>query len=85
MLPKISELFQISIDELLGYSYENKAEERAETAPVRDETFQQEINQQVTDIVNREFDVGMREGRIPNAEELADVISDFFLTKEKNE
>ena len=81
LLPSIAELFQISIDKLLGHSYENKAEKLAETAQVMDEVIQQGINQQITDIVNREFDIGMSEGRIPKAEELADIISDFFMTK----
>ena len=81
LLPNIAELFQISIDKLLGHSYENKAKELADTDPVMDEVVQQGINQQITDIVNREFDNGMGEGRIPNAEELADIISDFFMSK----
>lgn len=81
LLPSIAELFQISIDKLLGYSYENKAEELVKTDQVIDEVVQREVNQQITDIVNREFDIGMSEGRIPNAEELADIISDFFMSK----
>ena len=81
LLPSIAELFQISIDKLLGYSYENKAEELVKTDQVIDEVVQREVNQKITDIVNREFDIGMSEGRIPNAEELADIISDFFMSK----
>ena len=79
LLPKIAELFQTSIDKLLGYSYENKAEKPAETDQFINEVFQREVNQQITDIVNREFEVRMSEGRIPNAEELADIISEFFM------
>lgn len=81
LLPSIAELFQISVDKLLGSSYEIKAEDIAKTIPVMDEDVQQGINQQITDIVNREFEVGISEGRIPNAEELADKICDFFISK----
>ena len=80
LLPGISELFQISIDKLLGTSYAMKAEEPAKTDQGMDEAAQQGINQQITDMVNREFEIGMSEGRIPNAEELADKISEFFLS-----
>ena len=81
LLPSIAELFQISIDKLLGNSYEIKSDELLETDQVVDEDVQQGINQQITDIVNREFEIGMSEGRIPNAEDLADKISDFFISK----
>lgn len=81
LLPSIAELFQISIDKLLGHAYEIKAEELVETDQVMNEVVQRGINQQITDIVNREFGIGMSEGRIPNAEELADIISDFFMSK----
>ena len=81
LLPSIAELFQISIDKLLGNSYETKAEEPVNTDPDVDAEAQRSINQQITDVVNREFEIGMREGRIPNAEELAEKISDFFMSK----
>ena len=81
LLPSIAELFQISIDKLLGNSYETKAEEPVNTDPDVDAEAQRSINQQITDVVYREFEIGMREGRIPNAEELAEKISDFFMSK----
>lgn len=81
LLPSIAALFQISIDKLLGNSYETKAEEPVNTDPDMDAEAQRSINQQITDVVNREFEIGMREGRIPNAEELAEKISDFFMSK----
>lgn len=81
LLPKIAELFQISIDHLLGNAYSTKADETVKTDQNMDEAAQQGINQRITDIVNREFEIGMREGRIPNAEELAYKISEFFLSK----
>ena len=81
LLPSIAELFRISIDKLLGHSYEIKAEELVEIDHVMDEVVQQGANQQITDLVNRELEIGMSQGRIPNAEELADIISDFFMSK----
>lgn len=81
MLPSIAELFHISIDKLLGNSYEIKAEEHVETDQCVDENIQQDINQKITDIVNKEFEIGMSEGTTPSAEELADKISDFFMSK----
>ena len=81
LLPSIAELFQISIDKLLGNPYETKAEVPVNTDPDMDAEAQRSINQQITDVVNREFEIGMREGRIPNAEELAEKISDFFMSK----
>lgn len=81
LLPSIAELFQISIDKLLGNSYEPKAEEPVNTDPDMDAEAQRGLNQQITDVVNREFEIGMSEGRIPNAEELAEKISDFFMSK----
>lgn len=81
LLPRIAELFQISIDKLLGDSYAIKAEEPVEIDQGMDEAVQQGINQQITDIVNREFEIGISEGRIPNAEELACKISEFFISK----
>lgn len=81
LLPGIAELFQVSIDNLLGNSYEVKTEETVDADQVMDEDVQQGINQQITDIVNREFEMGMSEGRIPNAEKIADKICDFFISK----
>lgn len=80
LLPRIAELFQISIDKLFGNAYAMKAEESVKTDGGMDESAQQGINQQITDMVNREFEIGMSEGRIPKPEELADKISEFFLS-----
>lgn len=81
LLPGIAELFQISIDKLLRNSYDIRAEELVKTDNVMDEDVQQRINQQITDIVSREFVSGLSEGSIPNAEVLADKISAFFDSK----
>lgn len=80
LLPRIAELFQISIDKLFSNAYAMKAEESVKADGGMDESAQQGINQQITDMVNREFEIGMSEGRIPKPEELADKISEFFLS-----
>ena len=81
MLPSIAKLFHISIDKLFGNSYEIEAEKCVGADKAVDENTQQEINQKITAIVNREFEIGISEGRIPNAEELANKISEFFERK----
>ena len=81
LLQSIAELFQVSVDKLLGTSCEMNEDESMKTYQIKDEDAQQEINQQITEIVNKEFEVGMFEGKIPNADELADKISDFFISK----
>ena len=81
LLPEIAELFQISIDKLLRNTCEAKAEEPVETDLVMDEGAQQGIDQQITDMVNREFEIGIREAKIPEAEELAEKICEFFLSR----
>lgn len=63
LLPRIAELFQISIDKLFGNAYAMKAEESVKTDGGMDESAQQGINQQITDMVNREFEIGMSEGK----------------------
>ena len=65
LLPGIADLFQISIDELLGNSYSGKAKEILESDQDMDEDVQQAINQKITDIVNREFEIGRIEGKHP--------------------
>ena len=81
LLQSIAELFQVSVDKLLGTSCEMNEDESMKTYQIKDEDAQQEINQQITEIVNKEFEVGMVEGKIPNTDELADKISDFFISK----
>lgn len=81
LLQSIAELFQVSVDKLLGTSCEMIEDESMKTYQIKDEDAQQEINQQITEIVNKEFEVGMVEGKIPNTDELADKISDFFISK----
>ena len=81
LLPSIAELFHVSIDNLLRNSYEIKTEELVEIDQVIDEDVQQRTNRQITAIVNKEFEIGMSNGRIPNAEELADKICNFFISK----
>jgi len=81
LLPSIAKLFHVSIDKLLSNFYAPKSEALVETDQVMDEDVQQKINRKITAIVNREFEIGMSEGRIPNAEELAEKISAFFNSK----
>ena len=80
LLPRIAELFHISIDKLFSNAYAMSAEVSVKTDGGNDESAQQGINQQITDMVNRDFEIGMSEGRIPKPEELADKISEFFLS-----
>jgi len=61
LLPAIAELFRISIDELFGDAHERKGEEFGEIDRVENEAVQQGINHQITDIVNREFEIGISE------------------------
>ena len=78
LLPSIAKLFHVSIDKLLSNFDTTNSDELVETDQIMDEDAQQEINRKITAIVNREIEVGMSEGRIPNAEELAEKISAFF-------
>ena len=81
LLQSIAELFQVNVDKLLDTSCEMNEDESMKTYQIKDEDAQQEINQQITEIVNKEFELGMVEGKIPSADELADRISDFFISK----
>ena len=81
LLPSIAELFHVSIDKLLSNFYVPKSEALVETDQVMDEDVQQKINHKITAIVNSEFEIGMSEGRIPSAAELAEKISAFFNSK----
>ena len=81
LLPSIAELFHVSIDKLLSNSYVKKVEEVVEIDQVMDEDVQQKINRRITAIVNREFEMGMSEGKTPSAEDLAEKISAFFDSK----
>ena len=81
LLPSIAELFHVSIDKLLSNFDVTNSAELVRTDQTMDEDAQQEINRKITAIVNREIEAGMGEGRIPNAEELAEKISAFFNTE----
>lgn len=81
LLPSIAELFHVSIDKLLSNSYVKKVEEVVEIDQVMDEDVQQKINRRITAIVNREFEMGMSEGKTPSVEDLAEKISAFFDSK----
>ena len=81
LLPSIAEMFHVSIDKMLSNFYVKTDEELAKTDNVMNEDAQQEINQKITAVVNKEFEIGMSAGRIPNAEELAEKISAFFSSE----
>lgn len=74
LLPAIADLFEISIDQLLGRSFDMKKEEVEAAKQIIQESSDETFNNQVTEFVNQEF------SKKPNidSEELSDSISDYI-------
>lgn len=84
LLPQIADLFHITIDELLRGSFEMNQQEIKEAVEIVEEVTDQNLNDQITELVNKEFETGNQEGNLPDTDSLAETISDL-ISKEFTE
>lgn len=84
MLPRIADLFHISIDQLLRGSFEmqpneiQQAKEIIHEAAIDDEEADAVYQNRITEMDNERFDEAMKNHEHVDSEELADMISDYF-------
>ena len=77
LLPMIADLFGITIDQLLRGGLEMNDQEIIHAKEIVEEVSHDDLNDQITDFVNQEFENGYANGNPPSADELGDKISEF--------
>lgn len=77
LLPEIADLFGITIDQLLRGGLEMNDQEIVHAKEIVESVSNEDMNDQITEFVNQQFESGYANGNPPTADDLGEKISDF--------
>lgn len=77
LLPSIADLFGITIDQLLRGGLEMNEQEIVHAKEIVENVSNEDMNNQITEYVNQQFESGYANGNPPTADDLSDKISEF--------